>query len=168
MSTDRLEAIRSELNGILEDRLAELRSALDQVEETTRRIVSAELEIARARQLGESLEEQAERIAEDAAALRVRGEEARARYDARVKERDEVRDEVKLIEEETAELQSKIEELRGELRAGEAQHERLSQEHQQLQGKFTALQTEIERMRKLKAELMSSIQANMKELSGTE
>ena len=46
--------------------------------------------------------------------------------------------------------------------------DRLRAEHKQLQDNYAAIQQEAERMRKLKADLMSSIQANMGELSGSD
>lgn len=168
MSTERLEAIQSELTGILEERLEQLRQSISETEELTQKIVTAELEIARSRQQREGLDDELARIEDDKAALRARADEVRARYDGRINERDELRDELRMVEEENEKAQTDLDLLRKDLRDGEGVHERLQSEHKQLQDQYTALQQETERMRKLKQDLMSSIQANMKELSGSE
>ena len=68
--THRLDEIRVELGEILETRVSELMIHMRESEETTRRILTSELEIARARQLREDLENETSRVEQDLDALR--------------------------------------------------------------------------------------------------
>jgi chromosome segregation ATPase len=155
-STDRLEAIRTELAEILEARVSELMTTMRESEELTRRILASELEAARAKQLREDLDAQTEAIQQDLDALHQRAEQVRESHRAALKERDETRDELRRKE---------VQKNRLTMRSLEKEGDSLGQENMELKIKLRALEDNVGRMRQLRDELLSSI-GNLSEKMG--
>ena len=164
--SDRLQALQGELQSILDERMSSLRDAIDNAEETTRGIVSAELEIARNEQTAASLQEDSDRLSKELEATKARADKARAGNAGLRKERDELALMLAGVEEEGADLRGEVEALQNKVRSAEASNAKLQAEQDSLSGKLNNLEETASKMRALKAELMSSIQQNMDELNG--
>lgn len=155
--SDRLTQISTELAGILETRIQELMAAMRQAEQTTRQIVSTEMEIGRYRQLQESLGGEIGALQGELETLRARAEEVRDQHGGLTEERDRVRELVNRQEREVREADVQIEEGRTRLRSLEDEAEVLRRENADLKTKIRTLEENVGRMRKLKEELMLSI-----------
>jgi chromosome segregation ATPase len=149
-SADRLTQISTELAGILESRIQELVGAMKSAEQSTRQIVSTEMEIARYRQVAEALAGDRESIQKESEQLKARAEEARAEHAALVGERDRLRDEVTAAERA---LTAQREENKGLQDAADA----LTKETGDLRSRSKALEENVVRMRKMREELLSGI-----------
>lgn len=149
-SADRLTQISTELAGILESRIQELVVAMKGAEQSTRQIVSTEMEIARYRQVAESLTGDREALSGEATALKVRAEEARMEHAGLVAERDRLRAEASGVERG---LQAQREENKV-LQEG---LDGLTRETNDLRTRSKTLEDNVGRMRKMREELLSGI-----------
>lgn len=156
-SSDRLTELSSELATILEGRIQELMGAMKSAEQTTRKIVSTEMEIARYQQLQVSLAGEMTDIDRDVTALRGRSDEVRAQHAGLSEERERLREQVARQEREVREADAGIEDGRSRLRSLDDEAETLRRENNDLKGKIRTLEENVGRMRKLKEELMMSI-----------
>ena len=156
-SSGRLDEIRVELGEILESRVSELMNSMRESEEFTRRILATELEMARARQLREDLDNEAQRVQNDLDALRARAEEVRAEHGESVVQREGVREEIREMERDVEEARNEVRTARIKLRDLEKEGDSLRQENVELKIKFRTLEENVGRMRKLRDELLSSI-----------
>ena len=164
--SDRLQALQGELQSVLDERMGELRAAIESAESATKSIVSAELEIARNEQTAATLAEDSKRLSAELTKSKGRAEQARSANSALLKERDELALILQGVDEEGSDLRSEVADLQSKVRASETSNARLQAEQDSLRGKLRNLEETATKMRALKAELMSSIQQNMDELSG--
>jgi len=165
-TTERLEAIQSELAGILEERLSALNQAMRGTETFTRRIVSAELEIERHAARRESLEAEVVEL-EAAAKADIEGTaDIRSRHAELTAERQRIANETERLEEEVAEAGQQLGRTRGRVTQLEAEAETLRSENAALKAKLKTLEENIARMRRLKEELMSSISGLTQQMTG--
>ena len=165
-TTERLQAIQSELAGILEERLSALNEAMRGTEALTRRIVSAELEIERHASRRESLEAEVGEL-EAAAKADLEGSAGmRARHAELVAERQAIASETERLEEEVTEAGRELERTRGRVTQLEAEAEALRSENANEKAKLKTLEENIARMRRLKEELMSSISGLTQQMTG--
>lgn len=124
-SADRLNEISAELAGILEARIHELTSAMKGAEQTTRQIVATEMEIARYRQIVDTLGQEVAGLQAEAGSARRRAEEARSAYAAATSERDSARAEAARLDEQADDLKRETAELRGKAKSLEESVARL-------------------------------------------
>ena len=124
----RLDEIRVELGEILESRVSELMNSMRESEEFTRRILATELEMARARQLREDLDNEAQRVQQDLDALRARAEEVRADHSDSVVQREGVREEIRVMERDVEEARNEVRTARIKLRDLEKEGDSLRQD----------------------------------------
>lgn len=164
--SDRLQALQGELQSILDERMGELRGAIENAEGATKGIVSAELEIARNEQTAATLAEDTQRLGAELAKSKEGAGQAEAANAALRKERDELALIVQGVDEEGGDLRSEVADLQNKVRDSETSNAKLQAEQDSLRGKLKNLEETGIKMRALKAELMSSIQQNMDELSG--
>lgn len=164
--SNRLQEIQVELKSILDDRLAELTTAIAETEKTTRDIVTAELEIARSRQAGDGLEAEAVRLKSDAVSITSRTADIKKDHAKRVEERDLLKLELEGLEEEGGELRKEVSALEKKVKKAEENNAKLVADKDGLESKLTELRDNIQKMKKLKADLMSSMKENMSELTG--
>ncbi len=158
-TTERLQAIEVELRSILQERITELMQVTRGAEEATRRIVSAEMEISQNRQLRENLESEIERVRGDVTALRGRVDEARSAHQSLFAERDQIRRSIESIERDAILARREIEVSRNRMARLRDERETLQQETLSFQNKLTTLEENVNRMRKLREEVLSSINA---------
>ena len=156
-NSDRLESIRVELSQILESRVSELMTTMRHSEEMTRRILAAELEISRARQLQSDLESQTEAAHHDLDALNAQAEETRERHRETLEERDQTRADLRELEREISAARQDVQANRERIREVAREGESLQQENMELKLKLRALEENVSRMRKLRDELLSSM-----------
>jgi len=142
-SADRLNEISAELAGILEVRIQELTTAMKGAEQTTRQIVATEMEIARYRQIVETLGQEISGLQADASASRRRAEEARSAYAAATSERDAARAEANRLDEQADELKRETAELRGKARSLEESVSRLRKLRDDALGNVGALDQQL-------------------------
>ena len=152
----RLDEIRVELGQILEARVSDLMTSVRESEEFTRRILAAELEMARARQLREDLDGEVKRVQQDLDALRARAEEVRSEHTDGLADRQVVREEIRDMERDVEEARTEVRASRIKLRDME-EGDSLRQENVELKIKLRTLEENVGRMRKLRDELLSSI-----------
>lgn len=164
--SDRLQALQGELQTILDEKMGALRTAIESAESATKGIVSAELEIARNEQTAETLAEDSQRLSVELTKAKERAEQAKSANEALRKERDELALILQGVDEEGGDLRSEVGDLQNKVRDSETSNARLQAEQDSLHGKLKNLEETATKMRALKAELMSSIQQNMDELSG--
>lgn len=171
--SDRLQALQEELQSVLDQRMEDLRAAIENAESTTRAIVSAELEIARNDQTAAALTEDTQRLTTELGKAKKRAEDAKTGAKtaktanvALRKERDELALILQGVDEEGGDLRAEVSELQGKVRETETSNARLQADQDSLRGKLKNLEETGIKMRALKAELMSSIKQNMDELSG--
>lgn len=124
-SADRLNEINTELQGLLEARIAELTAVMKTAETTTRTIVSTEMEIARYRHVVETLGGEVEGLQKEAGGLRARVDEARAQYAELAAERDRLRSETGRLHDQEESLRRETSELRGQVKSLEEAVSRL-------------------------------------------
>lgn len=153
----RLAEISAELKQILEVRIAELTTAMRSAEQTTRQVVSAEMEIARYKELTESLGTEMGDLKRELTALRARAEDVRGQHGGLASERDSLRSEVHRLEREVRESDGEAERLRARARTLEEEGETLRRENDSLKYRIKSFEDNIARMRKLKEELMMSL-----------
>ncbi len=153
----RLDEIRVELGQILEARVSDLMTSVRESEEFTRRILAAELEMARARQLREDLDGEVKRVQQDLDALRARAEEVRSEHTDGLADRQVVREEIRDMERDVEEARTEVRASRIKLRDMEKEGDSLRQENVELKIKLRTLEENVGRMRKLRDELLSSI-----------
>ncbi len=139
-TTERLQSIEQELKNILEARVSELMQSMRQAETLTRRIVSAEAEIAQSRQLRENLEGEIERLRGDVAAMRARVDEIRQANGELWAERDRLRDDLKSAEGEVESAKRELDEGRQRVQELTGQRDALQDETGTMRKKVTALQ----------------------------
>lgn len=144
-SADRLNEISNELAGILEARIQELTSAMKGAEQTTRQIVATEMEIARYRQIVETMSGEVAGLQEEAASARKRAESARAAWTEAMSERDAARSEANRLDDQAEELRRESAELRA---------------------KAKALEESVSRMRKMRDDAMGSVSGLEQQLGG--
>lgn len=164
--SDRLQALQGELQSVLDERMGELRAAIESAESATKSIVSAELEIARNEQTAATLAEDSKRLGDELAKAKERTKQAQSSNAALRKERDELALILQGVDEEGADLRAEVAELQGKVREAESSNAKLQADQDSLRGKLANLEETATKMRALKAELMSSIKQNMDELSG--
>jgi chromosome segregation ATPase len=155
--TERLDAIRVELGTILEAKVSELMITMRQSEELTRRILASELEASRAKNLREDLETQTEAVQQDLDALHASAEQVRETHRTSIKERDEIRDELRRMKLEIETAHKEVQNNRLKVRELEKEGDSLRQENMDLKIKLRALDDNVGRMRQLRDELLSSI-----------
>ena len=156
-NSDRLEEIRSELSNILETRVSELMTTMRHSEELTRRILAAELEMSRARQLNVDLEGQTEAVRQDLDALNAQAEDARELHRVAVADRDVVRDELHSLERDLNDARKEAGDKRARIREVSQESDSLQHENMELKLKLRALEENVNRMRKLRDELLSNM-----------
>ena len=154
-NSDRLEEIRSELSNILETRVSELMTTMRHSEELTRRILAAELEMSRARQLNVDLEGQTEAVRQDLDALNAQAEDARELHRVAVADRDATRDELYSLERDLNDARKEATAKRERIREVSQESDSLQHENMELKLKLRALEENVNRMRKLRDELLS-------------
>jgi len=159
-----LQDLQAQLQGLLDQRIAELNQAIEVTETTTRQILSAELEIARHTQVADGLTADSERLKGEQESMRARADEVRSSHAKRVAERDLLRLELEGLEEERTELEKAVGELKKKAKKAEEQNEKLTTEKDDLDTKLKALEENIKVMKQLKSDLMKSI----RELTGNE
>jgi chromosome segregation ATPase len=158
-SADRLHQISTELQGILESRVQELVTAMKGAEQATRQIVSSEMEIARYRQIIESLSGEREAVQREAAGLAEGAAAASAERDRAEAERNGLRDEVAAAEKSVAKLR---EEAKGLKSSADA----LGRETEDLRSRAGSLEEYIVQMRKMREEALARINAATREAAG--
>jgi len=169
MSSDtdaRLGEIRNELALILEARVSELMKVMRQTEQTTRQIVSTELEITRYRHMQEQLGEELSELSEEVEALNVRTREVRDQHASIRKDRDRAKEDLQQAERGVREADSEVETLRQRLATLTSEAESLQAENVDLKARIRTLEENVARMRKLKEELMSSISGLTAQMAG--
>jgi chromosome segregation ATPase len=164
----KLQDLQGQLQSELDAQIAELNKAIEATETTTRRILSAEIEIARHQQSAAGLEADAERLQKEQGSLRKRAEDVRTSHGKQVEERDLLRLELEGLQEEQTELTGEVDTLRKSVKKAEALNEKLTSERDSLSSKLGALEENIAMMKQLKSDLMASIKENMNELAGSE
>lgn len=165
-TADRLQSIQSELQQILEARLADLTGVMRESESVTRRIVSAELEIERHRGTAEQLGAETESLQAQVDSARDHTAQVRERHGALLAERDHHRAEVERLEAEVRGADGEVESTRAQVEALENEAEALRSENASLKTKLKTLEENVTRMRRLKEELMSSISGLTQEMTG--
>lgn len=143
-SADRLNQISQELASILEARLQELNLAMRAAETTTRQIVTAELDLARYRQIYESAQPELESLRVETTALKAQGDQLKQEQAQLTAERNLTRDSVRRLEET---------------------NEAMRQENQALQARARLLEENVAQMRKLKEQLMAGISGLSQEMT---
>ena len=156
----RLDEIRVELGQILEARVTDLMTSVRESEEYTRRILAAELEMARARQLREDLDGEVKRVQQ-----RARAEEVRSEHTDCLSDRKVVREEIRDMERDVEEARTEVRAARIKLRDMEKEGDSLRQENVELKIKLRTLEENVGRMRKLRDELLSSITQLSKQMT---
>lgn len=116
-NADRLTEISDELAGILETRIQELTTAMKGAEQVTRQIVATEMEIARYRQIVETMAGEVGGLQEEAAAGRRRAEDARAAWSAAMEDRDGARAEANRLDDQAEDLRRETADLRNKAKA---------------------------------------------------
>lgn len=144
-NADRLDEISNELAGILEARIQELTTAMKGAEQVTRQIVATEMEIARYRQIMETMGGEVSGLQEEAAAGRARAEEARGAWQAAMAERDASRAEANRLDDQAEDLRREAAELRA---------------------KAKALEDSVARLRKVRDDGMSTVGGLEQQLGG--
>lgn len=157
-SADRLDQISNELASILEARMKDLLAAMKGAEQTTRQIVSAEMEIARYQQVIESSGAEKAALEKETATLKGRAEEAKAAQAKAAAERDRLREELGGVE-------ANAQAARDQHRALVEQSDALTKETTELRNKIRALEENLVRMRKMKEELLSGIGSLTQQMS---
>lgn len=168
-SPDRLDQIQAELADILEARLGALAAVLQASEATTRRIVSAELEMQR--HTGDQQRKEAEitRLQAEAASFADKRAAVEARHAGVLADRDARRKELEAIEEEVRNADAENARDRRRLAELEEEAGELRQENADLKTKLRTVEENIARMKSLRDEIMNSISGqtlNMKRLAG--
>jgi chromosome segregation ATPase len=156
-TSQRLQAIQTELAKILEARLNELSDAMKQTEATTRRILAAEIEIERHAASREQFERDLLGVEAEAKAARAQAEEGRTQHGNLLRERDRLRAEVQRIEREVRDADAEIEQNRKRSRELESTSETLRRENTALKVKLKTLEENVVRMRQIQKELMTSM-----------
>jgi len=156
-NSDRLEEIRSELSNILETRVSELMTTMRHSEELTRRILAAELEMSRARQLNVDLEGQTEAVRQDLDALNAQAEDSREIHRQAVEERDATREELYALERDLNNSRKEAADKRSRIREVSQESDSLQHENMELKLKLRALEENVSRMRKLREELLTNM-----------
>lgn len=157
-SADRLDQISNELASLLEARMKDLLAAMKGAEQTTRQIVSAEMEIARYQQVIESAGTEKAALEKETATLKGRAEEAKAAQAKAAAERDRLREELGGVE-------ASAQAARDQHRALMDQSDALTKETTELRNKIRALEENLVRMRKMKEELLSGIGSLTQQMS---
>jgi chromosome segregation ATPase len=165
-TTTRLQEIQSELSSILEARLAELNHALRASEGTTRRIISAEIELERQRSTQAHYDEQIASTRAEVDDVRGKVQAARAEHEQISRQRDELRGELEGLERAVREADADAEKSRQRVATLSAEAETLRNENASLKNKLKTLEENIDRMRRLKEELMSSISGLTAQMAG--
>jgi chromosome segregation ATPase len=168
MSTDvgnRLSEINAELSSILEARIQELSTAMRGAEQVTRQVVSTEMEIARFRQLGDSLSAEIGDLKREVSALRARADEVRAQHGGLITDRERLRAEVDRMERDLREGDGEATALRSRARALESESDGLKKETGELKSKIKAMEEGVAKMRKLKEEQMLILSQQMAALN---
>ena len=163
--SDRLQALQGELQSVLDERMGELRAAIENAESATKAIVSAELEIARNQQTAAGLSEDTQRLTTELGKAKKSAKTAKTANTTLRKERDELALILQGVDEEGGDLRAEVSELQSKVRDAEAANAKLQADQDSLRGKLKNLEETGIKMRALKAELMSSIKQNMDELS---
>lgn len=149
-TADRITQISAELAQILEARMAELLGAMKGAEQATRQIVSTELEIARYRQLTDTLTADRDALVKEAADLSARADELRA-------EHGKVKGEKAKLEGDVAAAQAGLAAAKEQAASLQATADGLTKETEELRNRTKALEDNIARMRKMREELLSGI-----------
>ncbi|MEL6349384.1 MAG: hypothetical protein AAFV53_40150 [Myxococcota bacterium] len=168
---DRLHQIQEELASILEERLTALSQLMQTTEATTRRIISADIELERHRLNQERFEAERAQLEGTIDGTRARAEEARKQHGALLAEKEQLEKEVEKRERETRELDTEVERNRERIGSLEAEAVTLREENSNLRTKVKTLEENIVRMQRLKEELMSSVTGlaqQLRQASGTE
>ena len=155
----RIVELTKELNGILETRLVDLAAAMRGAEGITRQIVSSEMEIARYKQLQDSLSSEGSDLKRETAALRARADELRSSHGGLIGERDKLRAEVARFEQAARDDGGETERLRARAFALEAEADKGKGESEALQTRVKALEDNVAKVQKLKDELKRQIAA---------
>ena len=140
----RIVELTKELNGILETRLVDL---------------AAEMEIARYKQLQDSLSSEGSDLKRETAALRARADELRSSHGGLIGERDKLRAEVARFEQAARDDGGETERLRARAFALEAEADKGKGESEALQTRVKALEDNVAKVQKLKDELKRQIAA---------
>ncbi|NOY26966.1 MAG: hypothetical protein GXP62_13940, partial [Oligoflexia bacterium] len=156
----------AELQQILEARLAELTQVMRQSESVTRRVVSAELEIARHRGTAQQLDSETASLQAEVDAALAYTAQVRDRHTVLTAERARHRAEIERLEAEVGSADAELAAGRAQVDALEAQANALRSENASLKTKLKTLEQNVARMRHLKEELMSSISGMTQEMSG--
>ncbi len=156
-NSDRLDEIRSELSNILETRVSELMTTMRHSEELTRRILAAELEMSRARQLNVELEGQTEAVRQDLDAMSAQVEDSRELHREAIDERDSTREELHTMERDLIDARKEATAKRSRIREVSQESDSLQHENMELKLKLRALEENVNRMRKLRDELLSNM-----------
>ncbi len=165
-TTERLEAIQAELAEILEARLRDLNQMLRGTESTTRRIVSAELELERHKARGQLLEDEIGDLESQVESARASTSGIRERHESLQQQRDEAAQEAERIQGDVRKADEDLRSTREQVTRLEAEAETLRSENAALKAKLKTLEENIARMRRLKEELMSSISGLTQQMTG--
>ena len=163
---DRLVAIQSELEAILDQRLSALATTLRATESTTRKIVGTELEIERHHATRSKLESEFAGLDKLLEGARAEADAIRIQHANLLAERDELNSEAERLQSEVADTRMAVDQTRNRVEQLEAEAEELRTENSALKTKLKTLEENISRMRRLKEELMSSISGLTAQMTG--
>lgn len=163
--TSRLQEINTELNAILEARIAELTASMRAAEQTTRQIVATEMEIGRYRQIQGSTGPELEQLQAERQTLAARADELRNDQVRLTQARDDARNEVLRLQQEHRELDGEAEKLRAQQRVLEEEGEALRRENNEIKIRIRTLEENIAKMKKLKEEMMMSFSGLTSQMS---
>lgn len=156
-TTDRLTQLQAELNAILAERLAALTAAVRGTEATSRRILGAELELARHQDDKARLDAELHALSAELGAARDRTAAVRAEAEATAARAATQRAELERIEADIREADAEAERNRRRVSALQAEAESIRDENTALKTKVRTLEENIQQLRAIKAEMMASL-----------
>jgi chromosome segregation ATPase len=166
-TTDRLSQIQAELAQLLEERLSQLQSALRSTEHTARRVLSAEMDLARIAADREHHERELAALEAELGQARSRAADARRSHLDLVAARDQQRAELDRLERDVRAVDADAAQVRQRVAALQSEGEALREENNSLKVKLKTLEENVGRMKSLRQELMSSISALTAEARAT-
>lgn len=164
-SSSRINEISAELASILEAHISELNRAMKGAEQSTRQIVSTEMEIARYKQLQASMGPELSQLQTELEGLQARQNEAKAQVLQLSQGRDEARADLGRLHQALKDTEHENDSLRANVRKLEEESEVLRRENADLGHKLRTLEENVLRMRKLKEELLASISGLSQQMS---
>jgi chromosome segregation ATPase len=168
-TTDRLQQLQGELASILTERLGALTTAVRATEAAGRRILSAELDIARHADDRARLEGELSALEAELDVARGRSAGLRAAAAERLAQTEAERQELVRLEAEVREADAEAERFRRRVGLLTAEADAIRDENAALKTKVRTLEENIQQLRAIKAEMMASLTemtAQMSAISG--